>query len=194
LHDGDPAFGQGAAMPLLEGQRLELHDEPQQPHLELFRRPGLRRLDCLIVDGVEGGGLGDSARHSINNPDLVGVQLAAAERLPHGRQAIGEATAACQQAAHRVGLVTQHHRQLVGDELTRPGATVAAGPDAGGGVLGEPGVSVVHRCFCQPSERGRCLPPGIHHCIPSHRSVLMIVPRHESMLAATTDTFRTRER
>jgi hypothetical protein len=121
----------------------------------------LRRLDRLIVDGVEGGGLGDSARHSINKPDLVGVQLAAAERLPHGRQAIGEATGACQQAAHRVGLVTQHHRQLVGDELTRPAATGAAGPDAGGGALGEPGVSGVHRCFCQPGERGRRLPPGI---------------------------------
>ena len=31
LHDCDAAFGQGAAMPLLEGQPLELHDEPQQP-------------------------------------------------------------------------------------------------------------------------------------------------------------------
>ena len=36
--DGDAAFGQGAAMPLCEGERFELHHQAQQTaNLELFR-------------------------------------------------------------------------------------------------------------------------------------------------------------
>jgi hypothetical protein len=37
LHHRDPALGQGAAVPLGEGQRLLLHHQPQQPAAELFR-------------------------------------------------------------------------------------------------------------------------------------------------------------
>ena len=50
LHHGDAAFGEGVAVPLFERERFELHDQPQQPDLELFRGPGVRGLNRLVVD------------------------------------------------------------------------------------------------------------------------------------------------
>ena len=88
-------------------KRFQLHDESQQPHLKLFRRPGLRGGDGLLVEGGQGGGLGDPPGDPIDDPDLLGVQLAAPKRLPHGRHTSGESAAAGDQAAHLIRLVAQ---------------------------------------------------------------------------------------
>jgi len=74
----------------------------------------------LFVERGQGSRLGDPPRYPIDHPDLLGVQLAAPKRLPYGGQTACEATATGQQTAHRVRLVTQQQRQLVGDELAGP--------------------------------------------------------------------------
>jgi hypothetical protein len=86
LHDGDPAVGEGAAVPLLEGERFQPHHQPQQPHLELFRRFRLCRFDHLVVDRGKRGGFGDPTGHTINDPNLFSVQIAAPEGFPHSRE------------------------------------------------------------------------------------------------------------
>ncbi len=107
LHDGDAAFGQGAAVPLFERERLQPHHQPQQPDGELFRGSGVRGLNHLVVDGGQGGGFGDPACDPVDDPDLLGIHIAAPEGFPHGGQAVGEPPGAGQQAAHLVGLITQ---------------------------------------------------------------------------------------
>jgi len=71
LHDGDSPFRQDAAMPLLERQGFQLHDQSQQAHLRLFRRPGLGGGDGLLAQGGQGGGLGGPPRDAIDDPDLL---------------------------------------------------------------------------------------------------------------------------
>jgi hypothetical protein len=108
-------------MPLLERERLQLHDQPQQPHAQLFRCSGLGGVDDLVVDRGQRGGFGDLSGDPIHHPDLLMIQIATPERLPHAGQVIAEPPGARQQAAHLVGLLTQDHGQLVGHKLTRLG-------------------------------------------------------------------------
>ena len=83
LHDGDSAFGQGAAMPLLERRAA-----PAAPPVAAAT-PGVVSavLVCaasigLLVDGGQGGGFGDPSGDPIDDPDLLGVQHRRAETLP----------------------------------------------------------------------------------------------------------------
>ena len=117
MYHGDPAFGQGPAVPLLKGERLQPHHQPQQPHLELFWGSGLCRFDHLIINGGQSGSFGDSTRYAVDHPDLLRVKIPAAEGLPHGRQAGSQPAGPGQQTARLVGLVTQHDGQLIGYKL-----------------------------------------------------------------------------
>jgi len=168
LHDGDSPFRQGAAMPLLERQGFQLHDQSQQPHLKLFRRPGLGGGDGLVVESGQGGGFGGPPRDPIDDPDLVGVQLAAPKRLPHGRHTGGESAAAGDQAAHLIRLVAQYERKLVGHKLTRPDPPSSACTDTGCRVVGNPRIRVGHRRLGESSRRRRGVAARIDHPRPGY--------------------------
>ena len=192
LHHGDAAFGQGAAMPLFERERLQPHHQPQQPDLELFRGSGVRGLNHLVVDGGQGGGFGDASRDPIDDPDLLGIHITPPERFPHGGQTCGESPGAGQQAAHLVGLIPQQQRQFVGHKLTRlrplQVATIRNG--CGSGFFGDPHIGVAHRRLGQP-RRSRCgFPAGIRHRLPGRGSVMLVsivlvIPRHAFIVAAS---------
>jgi hypothetical protein len=48
-------------VPLLEGERLQLHDQPQQPGLKLLRSLALRGINHPVIDRGQRGGFGDPA-------------------------------------------------------------------------------------------------------------------------------------
>jgi hypothetical protein len=73
LDNCDATLSQCPAMSLRKGARLELHNQPEQPHGQLFRRPGLRGLDRLVIDGSQSVGFGNPTRHPIDHPDLLNV-------------------------------------------------------------------------------------------------------------------------
>ena len=119
LYDGDAAFGQCAAVPFFEGERLQPHHQSQQPDVELFRGSGSRGVNHLLVDGGQGRWFGDPSCDPIDHPDLLGIHITTLEGFPDGGQTCGEAAGAGEQAPHRIGLITQQQRQLVSHKLTR---------------------------------------------------------------------------
>jgi hypothetical protein len=147
----------------------------------------------LIIDRSQGDGIGDPPRHPINHPDLLSINIAAPEPLPHRRQAGSEPARPGQQAAHRIGLIPQHHRQLIGDKFTRLGPVRSRhiAIRCSSGFLCDPSIGVPHRHFGQPSLRSRSLPASIRHRLPRIRCGLFVIPRHAFIVAAPTDRFRT---
>ena len=193
-----------AAVPFLEGERLQPHHQSQQPDVELFRGSGSRGINHLLVDGVQGGGFGDPSCDPVDHPDLLSIHITTLEGFPDGGQTCGGAAGAGEQAAHLVGRITQQQRQLVGHKLTRlrPFQIAETRRGCGSGFVGDPRIGVAHRRLRQP-RRGRCgLPAGIRHRLPGRRAVMLaitlvtvlVIPRHNFMVAATTDSFRTYER
>ena len=140
LYDGDAAFGQCAAVPFFEGERLQPHHRSQQPDVELFRGSGSRGLNHLLVDGGQGRGFGDPSCDPVDHPDLLGIHIATLEGFPDGGQTCGGAAGAGEQAAHLVGLITQQQRQLVGHKLPRlrPFQIAETRRGCGSGFVGDP--------------------------------------------------------
>ena len=91
LHHGDPAFGQGAAVPLLERQRLQPHHQPQQPHVRAVSGFGCapRQSTWSSMAASVAASVTRRATRSITRI-CSAIHLAAPERLPHGGQAVGE--------------------------------------------------------------------------------------------------------
>ena len=149
-----------------------------------------------FVDGGQRGGFGDLSGDPIDHPDLLMIQIATLERLPHGGQVVGEPPGAGQQAAHLVGLLTQDHGQLVGHKLTRLG-TVGLQHircRSGSTLVRDPHIGVSDGRFGEPRHSRRGFPACIRHSLASRAAVVVVIPRHAYMLAVRTDIFRTHER
>ena len=98
LRHRDPPLGERVAVPGGEGEGFALDDEPQQPGRELAGVAGARGVDGARVELVPGGVLGGAAGSTVDDLQLVGVDVAATVRLPDGRQARTDAGAAGEQA------------------------------------------------------------------------------------------------
>jgi hypothetical protein len=67
----------------------------------LFRGFGVGGIDHLIIDRCQRGCFGDFAGDSVDDPDLLSIQLAALKRLPDGGHVFRHPAAAGEQATHR---------------------------------------------------------------------------------------------
>ena len=204
LHHGDAAFGQGAAMPLFEGERLQPHHQSQQPDVELFRGSGVRGLDDLVVDGGQGGGFGDASRDPVDHPDLLGIHITTLGTRPR-RWADLWRVGGCGRAGTAPGRADHAAAATTRRPQTHP-ASAASVPRNPKRVCQRFLRRSAHRRSApppRPAAPRRCgLPAGIRHRLPGRRAVMLatplvivlVIPRHEFIVPATTDSFRTYER
>ena len=164
LHDGDTAFGQRFAVPLLERQRLQLHHQAQQPDPELLGAAGLGRIHHQLIDRDQGVRFGHPAGHPVNDPHLLDVKCTRPVGQPHGGQADHQPAGPGDQTPHRIRLLPQQHRHLLSHELPRPHPPRAAASDSDGVPISlDPNVGVLDAGRRQLRLSGRRRPPRRHH-------------------------------
>src|SRR5215211_6652703 len=133
------------------------------------------------------------------------IRICSASRSPRrnpsqtGGQPGSDPAGAGEQAAYLVGLIAQHHRQLIGDKFSGPRPTWFAPVSliGGGGVFGASQVGVAQRRLGEPRLGFRGVAAGIGHRLPSPATVVSVVvvlvvfPRHGFIVTVTSDMFRT---